>query len=136
VTGLYRATPRRTACAAGMALGAVLLACGLFWWLTRLPQIGGDETVVKAVDALFTAVTARDETLLGQCEERLRACKDAGKLPARASGYLDGILQKARAGHWESAAQRLYAFMRAQHREGPRDQRRKTEKSSPTSRAK
>jgi hypothetical protein len=73
-----------------------------------------------ACDALFTAVTARDEKLLGQCEQNLRALKDAGKLPTSASYYLDDIIRTARVGGWESAAQRLYSFMRAQRREGAR----------------
>jgi hypothetical protein len=80
--------------------------------------MGADEEVSKTVDALFTAVTARDEKLLADCERRLLAFKGAGKLPLEASGYLDNIISKARAGRWEPAAQSLYDFMRAQRREG------------------
>jgi hypothetical protein len=65
----------------GIALGvvglAVLLVLGYIWW-TRPPQMGSDEEVFHAVDALFTAVTARDEKLLGQCEQNLRALKVLG----------------------------------------------------------
>jgi hypothetical protein len=87
--------------------------------------MGADEETFKTVDALFTAVTARDEKLLGQCAQRLNALKGAGKLPADASDYLDGILARARDGRWQSAAERLYDFVRAQQREGATDQQSK-----------
>ena len=80
--------------------------------------MGADEEVFKAVDALFTAVTARDEKLLGECEQRLSALKDAGKLPTDAAAYLDSVIRKARDGRWENAAEKLYDFMKAQRREG------------------
>ena len=90
-------------------LGLTAMGCGK-------PQLGADDEVFKTVDALFTAVSARDEKLLGQCEERLNAGRAAGTLPADAADYLDGIVAKARAGRWESAAQKLYDFMKAQQR--------------------
>jgi hypothetical protein len=92
--------------------------------------MGADEEVVKTVDALFTAVTARDEQLLGQCEQRLHAHKETGKLPADASAYLAGVIQRARAGRWEPAAERLYRFMKAQRREGARAHSRKKDRPS------
>ena len=52
--------------------------------------MGADEEVFTTVDALFTAVTAHDEKLLGDCEQRLHAYRDAGKLPGDAADYLDG----------------------------------------------
>ena len=93
--------------------------------------MGPDEDVFKTVDALFTAVTARDEKLLARSEQRLRASREAGKLPADASDYLDGIVQTARAGRWEAAAERLYGFMKAQRREGAHDPARKKGKGRP-----
>jgi hypothetical protein len=89
----------------------------VLWW-NRPPQMGADEQVFRAVDALFTAATARDERLLADCERRLLALKGAGKLPPDACAYLDNIISKARAGRWEPAAQSLYDFMRVQRREG------------------
>jgi hypothetical protein len=74
--------------------------------------------VFKSVDALFTAVAARDDQLLGACEQRLHALADAGRLPVDAAAYLDDVVATARAGRWESAARTLYDFMRAQRREG------------------
>src|SRR5438105_9828504 len=96
---------------------AGLLVCWCVWWATP-PQMGADEQVFAAVDALFTAVTARDERLLGQCEQRLRGLRAAGKLPDGAADFLDGVIRKAREGRWESAAEKLYGFMQGQRREG------------------
>ncbi len=66
-----------------LALGAGFLGC------RRTPQLGADEEVYRAVDALFTAVTARDEKLLGDCERRLHAHRDAGRLRGAAARELD-----------------------------------------------
>jgi hypothetical protein len=101
--------------AVAVVLGAGFVGCG------RPPQMGADEEAFKAVDALFTAVTARDEKLLEKCERRLEACREARKIPAGASAYLGGVVRTARAGGWESAARRLYEFMTAQRREGARE---------------
>jgi hypothetical protein len=113
---------RRAAIALGAAGCAALLAAWLFWFRAP-PQMGADEEAFKCVDALFTAVTARDDRLLGQCEQRLGALKQAGKLPAEAATFLDGVIGRARAGRWESAADRLYNFMLAQRRDATRNDR-------------
>lgn len=111
-------TRRRVALVAVSVAGLLILAWLFLWWWSRPPQMGADEEVAKAVDALFTAVTARDEKRLADCEQRLRTFQETGKLPLKASAYLDNIIGKARAGGWESAAQTLYDFVRAQRREG------------------
>jgi hypothetical protein len=103
---------------AGLGVAATAAVVWLFVNLTRTPQIGADEEAFKAVDALFTAVTARDETLLSQCEQRLRGLKEAGQLPGNAANALVGIITTARGGRWEAAARRLYGFMTEQRREG------------------
>ena len=99
-------------------IGVSVVGIGYFAWQSRPPQMGPDDAVFSNVDALFTAVTARDEQRLGECEQRLRALKDAGKLPVDAARYLDSVIETARAGRWEPAAQRLYGFMTAQRRDG------------------
>lgn len=96
-----------------LALAAV--AALLAW--NRTPQVGADEEVFLTVDALFTAVTARDERLLTQCEERLKSHRAAGRLPTEAARVLERIIANARSGSWESAAERLYDFMKNQKRE-------------------
>jgi hypothetical protein len=97
---------------------AVLLAVAVgFAGCGRSPQIGADAEVFAEVDALLTAVTARDERLVNQFEGRLHALRDAGRLPTRAAARLDDVMARARGGRWESAARRLYDFMAAQRRE-------------------
>src|SRR5438132_11188341 len=97
MTQLKPSTRKHATIAASVIGPAILLVCGFAWW-GRPPQMGAEEAAFKTVDALFTAVTARDEKWLGQCEQRLRTLKEAGKLPADASDYLDGIIRKAHAG--------------------------------------
>jgi hypothetical protein len=109
---------RRAVATAGSIGVAVLVLSLLIWWWSRPPQMGADEEVFKTVDALFTAITARDEKLLADCGQRLLALRDAGKLPPDASAYIDNISRKARVGQWDSAAHTLYDFIRAQRREG------------------
>jgi hypothetical protein len=117
VTGNKNSTTRRAVLAAGV-VGLAALLGAWFVGCDPPPQMGADEELFKTVDALFTAVTARDEKLLGECGDRLRALQGAGKLPGDAADYLDGVIKKARAGRWESAAKTLYDFMKAQRREG------------------
>ena len=114
------ASRRRVVTFAGLGLFAVAAVVAFVAW-NRTPQMGADEDALHTVDALFTAVTARDEKLLGQCEQRLKAHRTAGKLPADAADSLDRIIAKARSGSWDVAAERLYDFMKSQKREGAAD---------------
>lgn len=95
---------------------------GLLWLLyayfARFLQLGQDEDVYQTVDALFTAVTARNDKLLTQCEQRLRSHRDAGKIPPATAAYLERRIASAHQGRWQAAAQSLYSFMLAQRREG------------------
>lgn len=103
-----------------VALGALAVAClGVFIWrMSPPPQIGNDPEVFRTVDALFTAVTSKDEQRLSECEQRLQGYRQAGKLPADAADALDTVIQKARSGSWQKAAERLYAYIQGQRREG------------------
>ena len=100
------------------ALAAVAVVVGLVAYFTRPAQMGTSEEVFRTVDALYTAVRNRDEKRMTECEQRLAGYRDAGTLPADAADDLAGIIAKARGGSWETAAERLYDFMRAQKREG------------------
>jgi hypothetical protein len=95
----------------------VIAALLIFWSFRAPPQMGRDEEVIRTMDALFTAVTGRNETELAQCEARLHASRDAGQLPPAAAQRVDGLIAQARAGGWEEAARGLYAFIRAQRGE-------------------
>ena len=98
----------------------VLLGGGsaLYAYLSRPPQMGASEEVFRTVDALFTAVTARDGKQLDACERRLAGYRQSGELPAAAADALAGIVGTARGGDWQPAAERLYDFMLAQRRDG------------------
>lgn len=104
-----------------VGLGAVLLTTVwlAYGYWSKPPQMGADPAVFTTVDALFTAVNARDEKLLSRSEQRLKALKTSGKLPETASSYLDSVIATARSGRWQQAAQTLYGFMRAQRRDAP-----------------
>jgi hypothetical protein len=99
------------------ALTAVVAVVVLFQNLRSPPQIGTDEEVFATVDALFTALTSRDDNRLDDCEERLLAYREADQMPAHAADYLDAVIEQARSGQWEPAARRLYDFMFGQRRE-------------------
>lgn len=106
----------------GVVILAVLaIVVGVYFFgFGKPPQMGPDEEVFRAVDALYTAVTARNDKLLGECEKRLQGLKNAGKLPATAADYLDGVIATGRAGNWQAAAERLYDFMKNQQRQRAR----------------
>jgi len=98
-----------------VAFGAIAML--IAYW-SRPPQMGIDEDVFRTVDALYTAVRAKDEKRLGECEARLHGYRDTGKLPADSADFLDGVIAKARAGKWDVATETLYEFMIAQRRDG------------------
>jgi hypothetical protein len=101
--------------------GVVVAAVGvLAWWLGRTPQIGADPRVFATVDALYTAVRNEDARRVDECAGRLRGYREAGALPAAAADHLDRVIGEAKGGRWRPAAERLYAFMSAQRRDGPR----------------
>jgi hypothetical protein len=129
--GAGSSSTTRRAIGAAMVAGLAVVLVFSFIGCGKPPQMGADEEVFNTVDALFTAITAHDEKLLGQCERRLQVCKETEKLSSEASDYLDGVIQKAHAGEWQPAAERLYAFMKAQRREGVQNHARKKEKSRP-----
>jgi len=106
-------TNRRTFYVSGalLAIAALCYATYLAW---PTPQLGPDENVKGEVDALFTAVTARDEKLLTACAARIEILKSEKKLDSSAARRLESIIKQARDGGWESAAKQLYTFIQAQ----------------------
>jgi hypothetical protein len=99
------------------ALGLFLAVATIFtaiYFAWPTPQLGTDEQVRGEVDALFTAVTARDEKLLAQCESRIDALRSQSKLNEAVAQRLATIIDEARKGGWESAAKRLYKFIQSQ----------------------
>jgi predicted negative regulator of RcsB-dependent stress response len=109
------ANPRITAISS-IALAAALVL-GWYYWNAAPPQLGDNDRAFSAVDALFTAVTAKNEKLLAECGARLNSLRDKGDLNTEASVHLDQIISQAETGEWREAARRLYKFMQAQRRE-------------------
>jgi ammonia channel protein AmtB len=96
---------------------ALLLTIGWFFWNPAPSQLGDNERAFSAVDALFTAVTARNEQLLADCEARLKALVNEGVLDDKNSEYLASVVAQAKTGQWQQAARRLYKFMQGQRRQ-------------------
>jgi hypothetical protein len=109
--------PRERAVLLGLAGAAVVGVTAIILGLRPPPQMGPDRDVFMTVDALFTAVTARDVGRLADCAGRLRAYRESGRLPSVAADELDSIIAKAQSGSWDKAAIRLYEFMKGQRRE-------------------
>ena len=80
------------------------------------PQMGADPEVFKTVDALFTAVTSRNQRQLDGCDQRLQSYRNTGQLPPAAADYLNVVVADAKSGKWEPAAHSLYDFMIQQRR--------------------
>jgi hypothetical protein len=101
----------------GLSAGAVVVMFLVVYWCWPTPQLGADEEVLRTVDALFTAITGRNEPALVQCQQRLHSYRDSGKLTPSAADTLDAVIAQSRAGGWQPAASRLYAFILAQRGE-------------------
>ena len=112
------ATPERRRNTLLLILGMLALGLVAVFIFRRgsPPQIGNDEKVFTAVEALFTAVGAHDQHLLDKCATNLDGLTKAGKLPGDVSATLTNILVKARDGNWQDADLDLRWFMKGQRR--------------------
>lgn len=103
-----------------IAIGASLVAIGIlaYWlvWGRAVPQMGTSQEAFTAVDALFTAINARDEALLARCEQHLHSLAEKGHITDAGAARLNDIVTQARAGQWPRSAQRLYHFVEYQGR--------------------
>src|SRR6185295_16575533 len=97
-------TNRNKIALAVLSILVVVLAGRLWFGFRSQPQLPPSDEVFRTVDALFTAVTARDEQRLAACEKRLIKYAEAGELPAKASKRLGSVITTARSGQWEPAA--------------------------------
>lgn len=95
------------------------LVWGVWYYLSRPPQMGASEEVFKTVDALYTAIRNHDEKRIADCEQRIKGFRANNQLPADAADFLEGIIAKSRSGSWDQATRSLYDFMVVQRRDGP-----------------
>ena len=113
------ATPERRRNTLLLILG--VLALGLIALLIfpqrSPPQIGNDEKVFTAVEALFTAVGAHDQHLLENSATNLDGLHKSRKVARRCFRDTDAISSlKARSGSWQDADLDLRWFMKGQRR--------------------
>jgi hypothetical protein len=72
------------------------------------------EEAYSTADALYTAITSRRTDLLDGSETRLRELNTNGRISAEALASLTEIIEQARAGSWQDAAEELDGFIRHQ----------------------
>ena len=84
---------------------------------SRPNQVAHDPDCLKAVDALWTAVTSKRTDLLQQTDQELRRLEQSGQLSQSGHAELDVIIEMADAGRWTDAAQQLKWFMNGQQRQ-------------------
>lgn len=65
-------------------------------------------------DALYTAITSHRTELLDESKTRLKKLKQEGKLSTDAFESLAEIVEEARTGNWQAAAEELVGFIRNQ----------------------
>lgn len=94
--------------------GAVLLMGGVLAGCGGQPQLNGDRSCKAAVDALWSAVSAREPQLLSQCEAVLTELHDDHRLSDEALEALERVIRQAREGDWQGARARLKKFIKAQ----------------------
>lgn len=104
---------RKIAIGSAGVLATIVLAA-LIWTRLPPPQLKTDDQVFTTVDALFTALNAKDHSRLQECNRRLQAYHDQGKTSKAVATRLDAIVKQAEDGQWEPAAKKLYAFILGQ----------------------
>ena len=93
----------------GIAFAAVLLVGYQAWgYYSTPPTLQATEDARRTLDALFTALTARDQAKLATCMTRIEVHLSESKLSQKATRELRYCEQLAKAGSWEQAAKRLY----------------------------
>jgi hypothetical protein len=74
----------------------------------------GSEDVSSAADALYTAVTSRRMELVDAVEEKLNKLHAEQQVSPAAMSALQAIIEQARAGQWQAAAEELDQLIRNQ----------------------
>ena len=106
---------------------SILLGCRcvnslrVFAWLLLFIAIGcnsspplGSEEVSRTADALYTAVTSRRPELVDAVEENLKKLNADQQISPAAMTALQAIIDQARAGQWQAAAEELDQLIRNQ----------------------
>ena len=95
---------------------AAMLAClglPLAAGCGRAPQLGSEDNLAAA-DGLWTAVTAKDASLVDKSAGLIEQLHQTHKMSDEAFEVLRGVIATARAGDWSQARGALKAFVRGQ----------------------
>jgi hypothetical protein len=93
---------------------AIVLICAMsVAGCQKTPQLGNEECL-GAADALWTAITAKDQSLVDQSEQVLKQLHAESKLTAEALDHLQEVIATARGGDWDGARGDLKSFVRGQ----------------------
>lgn len=112
---------RRVSCLWEALRGVALLLCCSVGILTlagcgSVPQVVDDEAVFGELDALYTAVTSKRTNLLNDCRTRFAKLHDDGRVSDAGYEKVSAIMELCEDNKWDTAAQRLHDFMRAQRK--------------------
>lgn len=101
----FRSLPVR--CWSGFLMLAMAIGC------SSAPPLGSEEVSSNA-DALYTAVTSRRPELVDAVEDNLDKLHADQRITPAARTALQAIIDQARAGEWQAAAEELDALIRNQ----------------------
>jgi hypothetical protein len=88
----------------------LLTGCG------RPAQIGASDETMAAVDALYTAISAKRPDLLDKSAARIEELRASGELADDAYRQLKTFIDESRSGKWQDAVRKLHDFIRGQRR--------------------
>jgi hypothetical protein len=97
---------------------SLLLAVALSTGCGETPQLGGDEASWTTADALWTAVTAKNPSLVQDCAVQIRNLQAKGKLAPETAAALEALTKEALDGSWDEARNDLKAFVQGQRSRG------------------
>lgn len=97
----------RYALGIGVIVG-LLVGYQAWRYFSTPPKLQASADALKTLDAMFTALTARDSAKLAGCMDRIEQHLAAGKLGHEAAVKLRYCAELANQGSWEAAAKYLY----------------------------
>ena len=105
---------RLATCCSGLrqTLSALLILIA-YAGCSSAPPLGSEE-VSSTADALYTAVTSRRMELVDAVEEKLNKLHSEQQVSPAAMTALQAIIEQARAGQWQTAAEELDQLIRNQ----------------------
>jgi hypothetical protein len=88
------------------------IAIGVIQWYRRPPVVS--EGQLRYIQLLRTAVSSHNEEHVAGVERVLKKKLDGGELTPKEWRHFQGIIQTAKRGDWDSAAEACESFERAQ----------------------